>query len=396
MASVPLHRRPQGTVAVALASFASMFSVGTVYAVSVFQSELPRLFSISNDRSYVPFGCASLGPAFGVVTCTPLKTLTSARISTAAGAITWGFAVFLAGHFLALHSLEGVLASFLLGGVGVGWTYLAVVVWIADSLPAGSLAQNCNRSSGFSVLDASGLASVLKLGGLGLSTVGLAVVLCVSSGRVSNENQLKGASTHATNEPTQKPHASTTTGKVPFLSTLFFFNALPGMTTFSAYSTTVAYYTHSNEYILIGCLTALALGGVLSPTLLRSQIRPRIIFIALFIARGLCLMAFAYISHPILFVLAIVTVLFGHGVGFSVLPGILKANLAGDESFSAQYGWVLTAWGVAGVVGSLVNAAFMAEAGDFRAVALLLGATTVLFGVLLHSVPSLGGSCFGL
>ncbi|RDW83543.1 uncharacterized protein DSM5745_03869 [Aspergillus mulundensis] len=64
--------------------------------------------------------------------------------------------------------------------------------------------------------------------------------------------------------------------------------------------------------------------------------------------------------------LAVASVLFSHGVGFSTLPGVIKSRVDGS-SFAYEYGLVLTTWGLAGVVGSGIDALATPESGDFTA-----------------------------
>ncbi|KAJ5202272.1 hypothetical protein N7449_004351 [Penicillium cf. viridicatum] len=85
------------TLPSALAGFANMFGVGTVYAASTFQEQLPRLLGISQQSSYAPFALACLGLSIGVALCGSMLYRTNTGVVIARGTILWGVAVTCAG-----------------------------------------------------------------------------------------------------------------------------------------------------------------------------------------------------------------------------------------------------------------------------------------------------------
>ncbi|KAL4961096.1 uncharacterized protein BDV14DRAFT_204095 [Aspergillus stella-maris] len=389
----PTQPTPQ---CIALASFANMFSVGTLYALSILQTQLPRLLDIPQSWAYAPFACASLGLSLGVGTCSSLVKRLNARTAAAAGSVLWGVAVLLAGHFLMLPSFGYFHVALFVGGIGVGWTYLAVVVWIGGNLPVSSLARTAIGPLGFSsgaagcftlssVLDFDGLALLqlggyLKLAGGGFVTVGVTTLLLIPGVK-------------KTVQPDQP--ASSFTGTLPgrfFFQVLLFFNALPGMTLFAAFLPTAKYHTTVNSpYIIPLYLTPLALGGILSPTL-SCLLRPKTLFSTLLTVRGIALLTFAYTPSKPTFLLTLGIILFAHGVGFSTLPGIIKSRLAQGSSasksglFAQHYGLILTTWGLAGVVGSILNTLFISETDDFTPVAGILAVIVLSFAGCMRFV----------
>ncbi|BCS28474.1 uncharacterized protein APUU_70044S [Aspergillus puulaauensis] len=371
---------------VAVASFANMFSVGTTYALSILQAEVHRLLGIHHAWSYAPFAFATIGLSIGVATCTSLTERSSARTVAAAGTILWGLAVILAGHFLASLSFEGIIVSFMIGGIGVGWTYLAVVVWIGESLPAQSLARTAIGPLGFSSgaaactmashffqvgsLNGAEIGTALKCAGSGFITVGVTTLILVpGDGNIT---------THTPNYPAKPPPSFNRA----FFQLLLFMNSLPGMALFASLLPVVSNHTRfATGFTLPCCLMALALGGLLSPTL-SARLSPRTLFMSLFCLRGLLLTTFSQTRHPAVFLATVATVFFAHGLGFSTLPGIINSRLGPDAVFSHHYGLILTTWGLAGVVGSLLNA-FLASSGDFTPVSLVLGLAMLAFGCTL-------------
>lgn len=107
-----------------------MFSVGTVYALSTLQNEIPRLFKVSPPWSYTPFAAAFLGLSIGVRICASCMAIYGEFYVAIGGTALWGIAVASMSYFLAtLPSLLSVLGSLLVGGIGVGLTYLAPSSW---------------------------------------------------------------------------------------------------------------------------------------------------------------------------------------------------------------------------------------------------------------------------
>jgi hypothetical protein len=96
--------------------------------------------------------------------------------------------------------------------------------------------------------------------------------------------------------------------------------------------------------------------------------------------------------EPLLAIITFCIVLFGHGAGFSILPGLLMARCTQITQFSYCYGRILVAWGLAGVVGCILDAALVSVTGDATTVNLVLGLITFSFGVVLYFVPRVGDS----
>lgn len=362
-----------------------MFSVGTLYALSILQAELHRLLNIPRAWSFAPFAVATIGLSIGVATCTTLIKRSGARTVTAAGTILWGLAVTIAGHLLTSLSLKGIIVSFLSGGIGVGWTYLAVVVWIGESLSAQSLARTAIGPLGFSsgaaactiasyffqinIMNEEELGTALKCAGTAFISVGVTTLLFISG---------NGNTTQTSTSPAKPPPSFTRA----FFQLLLFLNSLPGMTVFAALLPVVSNHTSfAPGFILPCCLLALAMGGLLSPTL-SVRLSPRTLFTSLFCLRGVLLTMFSQTGRPAVFLATVATVFFAHGVGFTTLPGIIKSQLGSDAGFSHHYGLVLTTWGLAGVVGSLLNAV-LASSGDFTPVSHVLGLIMLAFGSTL-------------
>ncbi|CAM1510580.1 Fc.00g009150.m01.CDS01 [Cosmosporella sp. VM-42] len=367
-----LPPRPQAVspLQIAVLSFANMFSVGTVYALSTLQAELPRLLGVSRAWSFAPFGAACLGLSIGVGSCAPLIAKGGACVTASKGTGVWGLAVIGAGYFLSSSSFLGILACLAVGGIGVGWTYLAVVVMVTQGFPDQPLARSFIGPLGFSAgtaacigldsflqfssLSLEKLGEILILGGIAFATVGACTMPWLSR-EVQKNTALPETPANSTEF---------------FFSILLFFNALPGMVAFDALLPMTSCYRQADDdnalRVLPCIMTALTFGGLFAPPL-KSRLGARLTFFVLFALRGLALIVYSWCPGPKMALLALSTVLFAHGTGFSLLPALIKAELVTPSSFPYTYGRILTTWGAAGVVGILVNAFLISPSGEMTA-----------------------------
>lgn len=368
-----------------LVCFVNMACVGTMYALSILQAELSRLLGVGQHMSFAPFATASLGLSVGVATAASQISSIGACAVTARGTMVWGLAVLATGHFLAMLNYWGILASLLLGGVGVGWTYLAVVLLVSQAFPNNAVARSAvgplGFSSGtaacivgsvllnFSFLSASSLGGVLQGLGVTFFAIGLATAAVSPS------------KTRQSDAPVQK----TRNVRQLFYCAFLFLNALPGMVAFSALIPVALYQQneapHSPLILLSYAMSALAAGGVLGPPL-SSWLGADQTFGLLFCLRGLLLIAWACSSSLVLALASLIAVLFGHGTGFSTLPGLIKSELGEPERFPTVYGQILMTWGFAGVAASTINGLLLSASGNGTNVALILGAAMLPIGAI--------------
>ncbi|KAK1849949.1 major facilitator transporter [Colletotrichum chrysophilum] len=381
---------------VALASYANMFSIGTAYALSIVQFELPRLLKVSHEWSFAPFGAASAGLAIGVATAASSISKNGARSAAARGTALWGLAVLSTGHFLASSNFPGLLAGLFIGGIGVGWTYLAVIIMVGQAFPNRPLARSAIGPLGFSSGAAASLAlssflrfntrsvedvgGFLKIGGMTFIAAGVATQLLLPS--------------DTTNDQRQAPSAPLAKKPENFLKGTFwillFFNALPGMVAFSTLLPGVSHYRSTDQdgsgNYLPYTMAALASGGLLA-TPLNSTFGTKRTFIVFFSIRAKLLIALWQTSNQALALVTLCAILFAHGAGFSILPGLIKSRLAEPANFPQEYGRVLTAWGAAGVVAGGLNATVNTSFGNLETLSLAMGSILLVTVVGMVVTP---------
>ncbi|KAI0194712.1 major facilitator superfamily domain-containing protein [Xylaria flabelliformis] len=375
----------------ALLGFVTMFSVGTVYALSTLQIEIPRLLEVSPQWSYTLFAAASLGLSIGVRICASCMAVYGEYSVAIGGTAIWGIAVASMGFFLAtIPSLLGVIGSLLIGGIAVGLTYLATVVSVGQAFPNQPLARSAIGPLGFSSGTGSWLAvwSYLRVEARSARQVqdvlwtGGAVVICMAAAAyVLAPNQRSPSPI--------SPRGSEKSSGRRFFLILLFCNALPGMAAFGSLLPITSFYTQKTTGealdILPRLMVALALGGLFASTI-SSRLGARLTFVMLFCARGLLLVITSLSPTLPIATVTLLVVFFAHGAGFSLIPGLVKAQQRRSTLFPREYGEVLTAWGVAGILGNLINAAFVPPSGDATFVSFLLGLASLTFGIILSSI----------
>ncbi|OOQ81703.1 hypothetical protein PEBR_42814 [Penicillium brasilianum] len=387
------------TFKVAAAGFANMFCIGTVYALSTLQAQLPRLFGISYAWSFAPFGVACLGLSIGVLTSASMIIQSGAHVTVARGTSLWGIAVIGAGLFLKSLKFELMVTCFLFGGLGIGWMYLAVVALIGQGLPRHALARSAIGPLGFSSAATICflLSSVSGVEAADAETLGrMLVFLGVTFAAVGASTQLSLSDFYENSAVRSQPKSSSRDCG-PFFSILLFFNALPGMTVFSGLLPLASHYTNGTNYdimwILSYCMIALAFGGVLAPSIC-AYCGVRLTFVGLLCLRGVLLILLSHFEHSTQVMCTMLVVLFAHGTGFSILPGLIKTQSSNQQLFYFKYARVLISWGVSGIVGSIVNSIVLSSGSPVPTGWLLVGLLTLSFGIVLNFVPTLGGEFF--
>lgn len=362
----------------AVSSFLLMACIGTMYGLSVLLVELPRLLGVSHGWSLAPFGAASVGLALGAAAGARVLLPMGARSAAVAGTGLWGLGTAASGTAIAGGSFAGTAAGFAIGGVGVGLAYLTIVATVGPSFPTRPLVGSAIGPLGFTTGTALCFVAALttgfqhnsaaEIGGL-LVTAGIFIaVLAVVVGRAMPATRTPG--------PPPGPQASAASAR-RVLSWLLFANALPGMLLIAALVPVLASnsetdITDAQQLIVLMTIT-LFLGGLLAPGL-GKRIGARNTFLVLFLVRGVILIALPFVPGTLARILLLATVLFGHGAGFSLLPGLMKSE---DVllRFPINYGQVLIAWGVAGIVGVLIGCLSVNLTGGFH---IALAATGVL------------------
>ncbi|CAG9989215.1 unnamed protein product [Clonostachys byssicola] len=369
-----------------------MFCVGGAYALSTIQSEIPRLLDMPQQSSFAPFATFCFGLSFGLGTCAFLLSTLGARATAASGTAIWGVALTCTGHALAMSNFVGILIAVALGGIGVGYTYLSVIVLVGQGFPHRPLARSAIGPLGFSTgagaciasysyfsfssIDQQSLGNLVRLSGY----ISISVALCTM---IALPNDL----TQVTEPPDSEQKVA-----IPrrAFRTLLFFNALPGMTAFAGILPLAKLYSEpGNQYtalVLPLVMVALALGGLLTQSL-QGWLGARASFSVLFTLRGTMLLRLAHYPSGLQATITLISILFAHGMGFGILPGLIKRHHSQPAAFARSYGSVLVAWGVAGVAGALLCASSISSKENLTTVCNIMGVIALVCGGTIQLLP---------
>jgi hypothetical protein len=359
------------------------------------QAELRRLLKTSLPWSFAPFGTACLGLFIGLISCHSIISGWGTVAAAAYGTSLWGFAVIGIGFYLASIHFKAILLCCFFGGIGVGWTYLAISIMLDQELPKSLFIRNAIGPLGFasgtavfigldilfeiSTLDAVALGVRIVIVGAIFAIVGIATMIMMSGQSMNFEE---------TSQPCLRFGSSER-----FLSVLLFFSALPGMTALSTVLHFSAYYTvrfwwHTLHilpcgmfFILMGCILA----PVMSP-----RFGPRAFFVTLFCLQSLFLILLSRVQTTALAVTTLFVILFAHGAGFSIITELAKHQTSHSTGFSPKYGRILAAWGLAGASGCLLSSQILRLSGGEEILSFVIGIVTLWFGATLYFVPFFG------
>lgn len=362
-----------------------MTGIGSMYGLDALQATLPTVFGVDPAWSGAAFAGASVGLACGPGLAVALLRRVGARVTAMLGTVVWGVCVALAGVALGHAQVIIAVVCLAVGGAGVGAAYLTIVATVGPAFASRPLVGSALGPLGFACGTALFFASAAVLGprtprdvstwvlGTGLVVVTLAVV---GGGGMPQAVPGGAAAADGVEQRVRVAHRR--------LAALLFLNAFPGMLLIGVVIAVVTgsadVGTGGAEVAVAITMVALFLGGLGAPSL-RRALGARRTFVTLLVVRGVLLIALPFVPSSVAALTLIAAVLIGHGAGFSLLPGIVRNQL--PASFAAQYGTVLIAWGLAGVVGMVVAGVSVLSVGDYTPALVLAGVVAlVAAGVL--------------
>ncbi|WP_144757262.1 OFA family MFS transporter [Curtobacterium pusillum] len=371
------------------AGFVLMFGVGTMYGLSGLQTALTATHTVNAAAALLPFGAASAGLAVGSGISGPVLGRLGARGTAMLGALIWAAALIAAGGAFQASSLGGALGAFGAGGIGVGLTYLTLVATVGPAFPSQPLVGSAIGPLGFAFGTAAlMLLAAIAFTGTSAAAIGTALVwagIAVAALTLATGWGLPPRSTMAPS-PIPTHEARTAASARRTLRLLLFGNAYPGMLFLAIViplivSSSPRVDGAAAERIIAATTVALFLGGLVAPRL-RDLLGARSTFTLLLTVRGIAVFALLFVPTLPAAIIVTALILFGHGAGFSILPGLMRTQ--DDPSrFARNYASVLISWGVAGAVGSVIAALSVAVTGGFTAALVSAGAVALFSAAAL-------------
>jgi len=356
------------TVATAGVTFHLM--LGSVYAWSVYVTAIATkthwaesaiTFAFSLAIFFLGMSAAFMGrlvEKFG-----PRVTGTISSFCYGAGTIMTGLAV----HSNQLWLLY--LAYGVIGGIGLGSGYVTPVSTIIKWFPARrGFATGCAiMGFGFAAMITSPIAQQL------ISTVGIErtfyilgifyFIVMVTAAQfikppkkieVVDESLQQGVSLTGGRQMTANQAVKTPEFKM--LWVMLFINITCGIGLVSAASPMAQELTHMTVVKaawMVGVVGIFNGVGRLAWASISDYIGRPNTFSLVFIMEGLLLFGLLGVNSTSVFTVVMCVIISGYGAGFSVIPAYLS-DVFGTKELGAIHGYVLTAWGLAGLVGPLV------------------------------------------
>jgi MFS family permease len=417
---------------VAAAGTALMACLGTVYAWSLFTQPLAAAYGWSSARTTAPFATAIFFLGVGAIVGGRWQDRSGPRPVAIAGALLWGLGNLLAGLGTARLGSAWLVATFgIVGGLGLGLGYVtpvaAVTKWFPDKRGLGSglvvmgfglgaffYATLLKSLPAFAAVAAEA-AAVVKAGRGALSAESAGVLL--STFTVSGLFFLVvggAAAAFVANPPAglllpaPRSSASATIAagldlppaealrRPQFWSlwAMLFLNVTAGILFISNAVPILRELTGAPPAAAAAVYGAIAVANGLGRFFwgaVSDRIGRRAAYVAIYGIQVLIFLAVGRVHSLGAAASLFAVVLLCYGGGFGTMPSFV-ADWFGTRHMGVNYGWILSAWGVAGVAGPLFVATVKDLTGSYAGalpwIAALLACAAILPAVTRRPAPS--------
>ncbi len=363
-------------------------SIGAVYAYSVYTKPVMEALGWRYEQVTLAFslaiGCLGLSAAFlGRFTeqWGPRKSGMLAALCYGGGLLTAGLAIALRMPML-FYFGYGVL-----GGLGLGLGYITPVATLVKWFPdrRGLATGLAIMGFGFGALLAGPLA-VRLIAAVGLANTffilggGYFIVMMFSARTLAappsgwrpagwiEKAKDESADKHPTNGKGLSAHQAATTPRFGLLWLLFFIQVTCGIAVISAASPMaqeIAGLSATRAAAMVGLMGLFNGLGRIGWSSFSDVIGRPATFVTFCVVQGLAFFALPTITHPLAFQATLFLIISCYGGGFATMPAYLS-DLFGTRQLAIIYGYMLTAWSAAGVIGPMLTATVRAHTGGFE------------------------------
>lgn len=359
------------------------FSIGAVYAWSVFASALqrPEALGLSNPQATLPF-TVTIGMIFvGSFLGGRLQDRVGPRPVALAGGL-----IYAAGHLLAALARSAdqlwllVLGYGVVAGFGLGVAYIVPIAMLQKWFPdrRGLITGLAVAGFGFGAVVTAPLAqwlialdparptwALLPLGlGYGVLSVGGALRFrnpppgyAVPGWAPAADARVQQASRPFT------PHEALRTPQWYLLTAILALSVTVGIALIAqanASAQHIAGYSPAGAAALVGVLALFNGGGRVFWAWVSGHTGRMAAFSAMLALQGLCLLAIPHAHHPALFFVLAAVVYLCYGGAFGTLPAT-AGDYFGVQHAGAIYGLMLVGWSLGGLLGPSLIAALIGE-----------------------------------
>jgi len=364
----------------AVAALLLQFSIGGVYAWSVFGNALQEApaWSLSNVAASLPF-TITIGMIFvGTYTGGRIQDRTGPRVVALSGGVIYAIGVFLAGLSRGDEQLWLLILGYgVVSGFGLGAAYIVPIAMLQKWFPdhKGLITGLAVAGFGFGAVGTSPVAQwlidrtpgqptqaflYLGIGYLVLSLIGASffknppagyVVPGYESAATTGESPVK--------EYTEREALSSVQWYL--LTAIFTLNVTVGIALISvaaASAEDVADYSAAGAAAVVGVLAVFNGGGRIIWASASDYIGRMPAFATMLGLQGVCLLVIPYASNPVLWFVLAAIIYLCYGGGFGTMPAT-AGDFFGVRHAGAIYGLMIVAWSLGGVVGPILISALI-------------------------------------
>jgi len=400
---MPQHNR----WAIAAAGVVMQVALGAVYAWSVFRIPLTRAFGWTISEVTLTFtiaifvlGLAAFGGGLWMRRVGPRTVALTAGALYGAGV---GLASLAGGRLWWLYCSYGLIA-----GVGLGLGYIVPVATLVKWFPdkRGLITGLAVAGFGAGALITAPVATHL-IASVGVlrtfAILGAAYFVAVTGGALFMRNPPDGYQPPSARDglkdvpyrmkvvgnglqavPSSTLGAALRSWQWYALWTLLFLNTTAGIAVISQAAPMFQEITHitaARAASVVGVISIANGAGRLLWAWLSDVIGRRPVFLAMFVVQAIVFWILPSAHSLTLFAALTVLVLLCYGGGFGTMPAF-AADYFGAEHVGSIYGLMLTAWGVAGILGPTLMAALRERSGGYDGALRLIAALMLVSAVI--------------
>lgn len=358
---------------IAIAGILLHLMIGSVYAWSVFSSPIQTMTGWSETSIAFAFSLAIFFLGMSAAFMGRLVEQYGPRLTGTIAGICYGTGTVLVGLAIHTQSLWLLYVGYgVIGGIGLGAGYVTPVSTIIKWFPKHrGLATGCAiMGFGFAAMITSPIAQTLMTHvgvertfyTLGVTyaivMIGAAQFIQPPKKVVTTEDAAKTAGVNLMGGQQLTASEAVRTREFRLIWLMLFINITCGIGLVAAASPiaqATTGMTAARAALMVGIIGIFnGLGRLLWAAASDTLGRPNT-FSLIFTVMGLLIASLFVLKSPALFTIAMCIILSGYGAGFSVVPAYLS-DCFGTKDLGAIHGYVLTAWGVAGLVGPVVLA----------------------------------------
>ncbi|SDK90490.1 MFS transporter, OFA family, oxalate/formate antiporter [Salinimicrobium catena] len=346
--------------------------IGSVYAWSVYTKPLTDQLGWELEETQFTFSLAVFILGISAAFLGHFLEKRGPKISGVLAAVFFGIGILGSGVAVILESVVALYLFYgLFGGIGLGLGYIApvstLIKWFPDK--PGLATGLAVMGFGFAALISSPVIVYL------ISKVGIAntflitgsfyfVIMLLSSLYLAlpPEASAKKDTSEAKNSDHQliemTAGEAVKTRRFWFLWSMFFINICCGIAIISAASPMAQEYTGMTAVAaatMVGIMGLFNGAGRIGWASLSDRIGRPAVFAAFFFIQIVAFLLLPNITNDLLFQVLIFLILSCYGGGFATMPAFVK-DLFGTRQLGIIFGYVLTAWAAAGMVGPLFAA----------------------------------------